>query len=361
MITFTLIGTGWRAAFFVRVAKALPHLFFISGVWNHREESGVAFCKEHNLPWQPSLNALLGTQCDFVVNCCAWQAAAQTNLLLLREGIPTLTETPPALEEEDLAALWALAQEKNACFEVAEQYFLQPYLQAAQAIVDSGALGKVSDVTLSMMHGYHAVSVLRRLLGVGMQGCTISAQSFAFSVCPTGGRAGIVRTSEPKQAEKTIALISFDGGARALYSFSPEQYFSSIRSWDMVVCGERGEINQLAVRRLNARGEPVCEAMHRVDTGAYGNNEGYSLRGIQWNGDWVYQNPFAEKTIADGFRLTDEELAIAEALCRMHRSTQGGAPHYLLREALQDTWISQLINRAAQTGQPQCAQAPLWA
>ena len=65
-----------------------------------------------------------------------------------------LCETPAALEEDALRALWQLHRQ-GAKLQVAEQYWLYPTLAKRLAAVRSGALGTPQFVRLSVAHGYH--------------------------------------------------------------------------------------------------------------------------------------------------------------------------------------------------------------
>lgn len=346
MIRFGLIGTGWRAEFFARIARALPEIFRIVGVWNHREETGRRFCGRFSLPYIESRTALLGMDMDFVVNCCSWEVVHEYNLELISEGIAVLAETPPTLDEEGLNELWELLRNNKVRFQVAEQYFLQPYHQSVQNIVDTGLLGKPCDLMLSMMHGYHAVSVMRRLLKTGMTGCEISGRKYIHSIIQTCGRDGLVTNGEPYDCEKYSAVFEFDNGTQAYYDFAPEQYFSRIRSRSLRLCGQCGEVNDHDVRHMTSTGEFACQTMQRVELGHYSNNEGFSLRGIMLGERYLYRNPFEESNISDCFRLNDDELAIAEMLCAMKTYTDTGREFYPLADAFEDTYLSFLLTKA---------------
>ena len=42
-IRFGLIGSGWRAEFYIRIAKALPEMFDLAAVMIRSKEKGEAF------------------------------------------------------------------------------------------------------------------------------------------------------------------------------------------------------------------------------------------------------------------------------------------------------------------------------
>ena len=68
-IRFGIIGSGWRALFYVRAAKALPERFELTGVVCHTKDKAQAFAAEHGVFASASLEELLKTQPEFVI-CC---------------------------------------------------------------------------------------------------------------------------------------------------------------------------------------------------------------------------------------------------------------------------------------------------
>ena len=62
--------------------------------------------------------------------------------------------------------------------QVAEQYLLMPAHAARLAAVRDGAIGAPTSVQVSSTHLYHAVSMIRGLLGVGFEPVTVTARAF---------------------------------------------------------------------------------------------------------------------------------------------------------------------------------------
>lgn len=145
-------------------------------------------------------------------------------------------------------------------------------------------------------------------------------------------------------SEQTIAELDWDGKL-GLYDFTSDQYFSWIRSLRMLVRGERGEITDTSVRYLEDYRTPCEYELLRHNAGENGNLEGYYLKGITAGGAWVYRNPFAPG------RISDDEIAIAVCLEKMHAYARGGPSFYSLAEASQDHYLSLLINRASEIGE----------
>ena len=126
---------------------------------------------------------------DFVVTSVSWEANPGMLKLLASMGMPALSETPPATSVEEMEELCSLVND-GAKIQVAEQYFLQPHHSARLAFVKSGKLGRVTQAQVSVAHGYHGISVIRRFLGIGFENAKITATRFKSPIVKGPGRAG---------------------------------------------------------------------------------------------------------------------------------------------------------------------------
>lgn len=86
-------------------------------------------------------------------------------------GVSVLAETP---DLPGLRALWADVG-GSGLVQVAEQYLLMPSHAARAALVRFGAIGTPTQVQASSTHQYHAVSLMRGLLGAGGGAVTVRA------------------------------------------------------------------------------------------------------------------------------------------------------------------------------------------
>ena len=68
----------------------------------------------------------------------------------------------------------------------------------------------------------------------------------------------------------------------------------------------------------------------------------------------VYENPFPNA------RFNDDEIAVAECMQLMKNYVDGGAELYPLREALQDTYLSFMIEDAISDGKPIQTETQVW-
>lgn len=360
-ITFGIIGSGWRTEFYLRIAKAMPQQFRVSGIVTRSAERGKEVEECWGIPTFRTLEDLLfqpktdsstadtgegfeNDAPDFVVVSVPWKVAPGMIQQLVERKIPVLTETPPAPDLAGLIALNAFASTASgAIIQVAEQYHLQPLHAARIALVQSGKLGDVSQVQLSVCHGYHGISLIRKLLGVGYENAEITAIETRTPLVGSPDRNGPPEAEHMGESRQVIAQLNF-GSKLAIFDFSDDQYFSWIRGQRLLVRGSHGELIDKTVRYLKDYRTPIIAELHRENAGEDGNLEGLFLKGILLGEEWLYRNP----TLPG--RLTDDEIAIADCLIRMHAHVHGGPAFYSLAEASQDHYLSLMMEQAVRTG-----------
>lgn len=353
-IRFAIIGYGWRAAFYYRIAKILPELFQITaGVLRTPERAEEVAEKEHIFATANPDEALAGEP-DFAVLCVPRNLTKDYLVSLMDKGIPVLCETPPGKDTGELLQLWTEAQEKRGKIQIAEQYFLQPYYAAVQKLIDAGYLGEISSVTLSALHDYHAFSIYRKLLNIKYENCAIQGQRFESSVTATNGRNGFDTSGTILKEERSLASICFENGKTALYDFESQQYFSLIRSRKWNIRGSRGEINDMTVSFLNSQNLPIEQPLHRLDVGRNNNSE-WAHRGISFLDKMLYENPFYPA------RMNDDEIAVSSCLLAMKEYVESGKEFYPLRDALQDAYLSFLMHDAMESGGRIRSETQPWA
>ncbi len=350
---FVMIGYGWRADFFYRIAKYLPDTFSICAAVLRTKERAREVAKKEGVFATDHLDEALATNPDFVVLCLPRAIVKDYLHILMEKDIPVLCETPPAKDIDELNALWELKEKYKGRVQVAEQYYVQPLYAAWLKVIEDGFLGQVSNMTLSSVHAYHAVSIFRKMLGVGFENCTIRAKQYEFDVTETGSRQGVLRTGKVKKATRQIATLEFESGKVGFLDFSGEQYASLIRTRRLNIQGHRGEINDMTLRYLNEKHIGVTMELNRIDDGIY-NNKDWSHQGIMLGSSFVYENPFPRA------RLNDDEIAIATCLMNMKTYVTTGEGGYSLQEALQDTYIGFMIEEANQGGQVIETKAQSW-
>lgn len=358
-VHFGVVGGGWRAEFYMRIARALPDLFHIDGMVVRQADKGAAIEREWGIPTYRSLAELLaaGRRPSFMVTAVPWAANAAIITELVEHGLPVLSETPAGPDMESMLAVWRLV-EQGARLQVAEQYIYQPLHAARLAFIATGVLGTISHVQVSVAHGYHGISLIRHFLGVGLANAVIEARQFTSPVVAGPSRKGPPEEERLEPSEHILAIFDFQhpaGRRIGVFDWDDEQYFSWIRNQRVLVRGERGEIiNDQAYYLADFR-TPIQVTFRRVNAGEGGNLEGYHLKGYTVGGNWIYRNPFAPG------RLSDDEIAVATSLYKMHEYVAGGPSFYSWAEACQDRYLDLCLSKALKTGAAVQTETQLWA
>ena len=351
---FAVVGAGWRTDFFLRVASALPQMR-LCGVVARNETRGKEVESDWGIPCFASVTDLMrSTRPSFVIASVSAEAMSDVCIELAGHAVPILAETPPATDLDGLVSLYLALSEAGARIQVAEQYWAQPLHAARQAVVDSGVLGPINQVNLSVCHGYHATSLIRRLLGVGFEPARIRGYRFKSRVIAGPDRSG--SPSDEREVDIETDFASLDFGDRiGLYEFCLPQYRSWIRGQRVCIRGERGEIIDDRVTYLKDEVTPISARLIRHEAGHNGNLEGLHLKAIQFQDDWVYRNPVVPA------RLSDEEIAVARCLLDMQRFVEQGRSFYSLEEASQDQYLALACTKAIETGDTVQTEAQMWA
>ncbi|MBP3657053.1 MAG: Gfo/Idh/MocA family oxidoreductase [Clostridia bacterium] len=349
-IRYGVIGTGWRALFFVRAAKLLPELFDLVGVVCRNEERAAQFAAEHGVRTFARPEELIAEGPEYVVSCMPKAAMCDMVTGLLGRGVNVLSETPLAVNQDDLMRLWEAHQQSGAVLQLAEQYFLWPTHQARRAIIDQGLLGDVCSCWISDAHDYHGISLLRHYLQPQPGEIAMSAHCTTHPIVVTGGRDGVHTDGEIGYEKRTFAQISYPDGKLGLYDFSGTQYHSRIRTRHLRVIGTRGEIFDREVRWVDAAGRPQCACIEvRRDVAAG------TVRAVDFEGQRLYTNPFPA-----GVPMTEDEIAVFDVMLRMGRAVRGGEPFYSDAKAFGDTYLSTLLWDLSERGASGNTQKMPW-
>jgi hypothetical protein len=207
--SFAVIGAGWRGLYFLRIARALPDRFRVTGIVVRDPDRARRTQAEWGVPAHPSLQALLGTGLPDFLALAVTRASAPALLAeAAAANLPVMPETPPAADLAGLLQVWRLV-EAGARIQAAEQYLFHPWHAARLALVRSGRLGDVSQVQISIAHAYHGMSLLRLMLGVGFDTAHISARTFSAPLVAGPGRQGPPTQQEVISSEQVIAQVEF--------------------------------------------------------------------------------------------------------------------------------------------------------
>jgi predicted dehydrogenase len=343
MTSFAVIGAGWRAEMFWRLADGLP------GV----ECLGAVVRTPRSLP-VPTFASLDEVRPDFVVTAVPWEVNPGVIVDAVDRGLPVLAETPPAPDEAGLAELWA-AVGGTDLVQVAEQYLMVPAHAARLAAVRAGVIGTPTQVQVSSTHQYHAVSLIRGLLGAGRGPVTVRASRTTAPLVDPLTRDGWTDDPEPKPATTTIATLDFGDERSGLYDFTDNQWHNQLRFRRILVRGTHGELRDDEVVRLAAPRTVIRTPLVRRQTGYDLDLDGFETDTITLGDEVLFRNPFL------GRRWNDEEIAIATLLQTMATWVRGdGPPPYPLADGAHDHLVALAIEQSADTDRTVTTAAAPW-
>lgn len=348
-LRYVIVGSGWRAMFYVRIAKALPERFEVCAMVCRTQEKAEEIRAKYKIPVSLSEEECRDMKPDFAVIAVDKPSIGETACRFADWGVPVLCETPAGLCMEDLERLWELADSKKRSIQVAEQYLFYPSVASRLAAVESGILGEPEFMDLSLAHGYHGASMIRAFLNTWDEKVSISGRAFPAKVAQTGTREGAVYEGEIRDYMRERLTLEFESGKTAFYDFCGVQYHSAIRTRRLNVQGPLGELDGFRARYLDGNMVPACEAIE-VKRGFRGTVESVAL-----GARILYRNPFP------GSGLTEDETAVASVLDGMEAYLRDGIELYPLRHALQDAYLSILMENALkQPGKPVCSSPQPW-
>lgn len=354
-VRFGIVGSGWRADFFARLAALLPERLTLAGAAVRRPESAEAVTRRWKVPAYLSPEELIaGQRPDFVVTAVPWPVNPEVVGTLVAAGVPVLAETPPAPDAAGLRALWERVGSRSLV-QVAEQYLLMPGHAARRELVRRGVIGVPTSVQVSSTHGYHAVSMIRGLTGAGFGPVRVVASRHTAPLLDPLTRDGWTGAGEPGEAATTLATLDFGGGVSGLYDFTDNQWHNRLRARRIVVRGSLGEIVDDEVVRWGGPQTVLRSGIRRSQLGHDLNLDGFDTEHLMFEGEVVWRNPFL------GLRLMDEEIAIARLLLETAAWSRDAGPEpYPLADGCQDHLLSLAIDEAAHSGLPVTTAEEPW-
>jgi len=354
-IRYGIVGSGWRSGAFVRIAQRLDDRFTVAGVVTRSAQRAAAIETEWRTRAFGSVDQLLAAgRLDFVITSVPHTVTPSVIRELVARKTVVLAETPPAGDLESLRELWNDVG-ASGLVQVAEQYPFSPGNVARRAVIAASVLGTPTWAQVSSTQQYHAVALLRSMLGIGFESARVSARSFRLPVVDPQSRAGWSDHLDPVELTSTLATIDF-GQAVGVYDYTDNHVRNPVRSNRMLVRGTHGELVDDHVARLAKPRAPLASSLHRWQTGEYLNFEQRDLYNISFEGEVVYENPYF------GAGLSDEDIAVATLLEQTGAFSRGeGGPPYPLGEAAQDQLIALAISRSAHTGETVTTGQEAWA
>jgi predicted dehydrogenase len=346
--TFALVGAGWRARMFLAVAEQLGTVTCAAVV--------APTPRRLSVPVFASLAACLSElRADFVLTATPRSETPRVVAEAVDRGLPVLAETPPAPDLEGLRRLWSQVG-GSGLVQVAEQYALMPSHAARIALVDSGAIGTPTQVQVSSTQEYHAVALIRRLLGAGRGTVTVRASRLTAPLVSPLNRGGWTDDEQPHPATTTIATLDFGQARSGLYDFTEQQTRNQLRFRRITVRGTAGELHNDEVVRMTGPRTLVRAPLVRRQTGHDLDLIGYDTEHISLGSEVLYRNPYP------GRRWMDDEIAMATLLEQMAGWVRGEGPEpYPLAEGLQDQHVALAVEQAADADAPVTTSVEAWA
>lgn len=348
MTSFAVVGAGWRAEMFWRLAGGLDDVECVGAVVRTPRELAVpvytslAECVDQAAP-------------DFLVTAVPWDVNPGVIVEAVQRGLPVLAETPPAPDAAGLRKLWADVGE-SGLVQVAEQYLLVPAHAARLAAVRAGVIGTPTQVQVSSTHQYHAISMIRGLLGAGRGPVTVRASRSTAPLVNPLTRDGWTGDPDPHPATTTIATLDFGDGRSGLYDFTDNQWHNQLRFRRLLVRGSHGELRDDEVIRLGEPRTLLRSPLVRRQTGYDLDLDGFDTETITLDGQVLFRNPYP------GRRWSDEEIAIATLLDATAAWVRGEAPApYPLADGAQDHLIALAVEEAADTDRTVTTSTEIWA
>jgi predicted dehydrogenase len=345
--TFALIGSGWRAQVFLKLADQLGTVRCAGAV--------VRTPRRLDVPTFTSLDACLReTRVDFVLTATPRSETPGFITDAVNRKLPVLAETPPAPDLEGLRSLWSAVGD-SGLVQVAEQYLLMPSHAARAALVASGVIGTPTQVQVSSTQQYHAVSLIRGLLAAGRGPVSVRATRFTAPLVSPLSRAGWTDDEEAHPTTTTIATLDFGNGRSGVYDFTEQQTRNQLRFRRLTVRGSAGELHNDEVVRMTGPRTLVRTPLVRRQTGHDLDLIGYDTEHISLGSEVLYHNPYP------GRRWMDDEIAMATLLERMASWVRGEGPApYPLAEGAQDQQVALAIEQSADTDTPVTTSREAW-
>lgn len=312
---FAIVGSGWRAAFYVRIAKAFPEQFELLYMLCRTSEKAERLAKELDIPTTTKIQDCIDAKPDFVVVAVTKSSMTDVALEWVERGFFVLAETPAALNLETIEKLKSLGEKGNRLV-IAEQFHLYPEYSAILSLLKKDLIGEPTTLNISLAHEYHAASLIRMILRIPIDmKFSVHAKTYEFPTTETLTRYERFTDGRIANKKRTAATFEFENGKVAFYDFDSEQYRSPIRKNTLKIQGVRGEIIDRKVYYLDEKNEA-----QEMD--------------IAFETTELTQKAAAKK-------LSQDETAIATLMQKMSAYTQGTVANpYPLEEAIQDSYMA---------------------
>ena len=333
-IRYVIVGSGYRAAYYGRIARKFPELF--SAMFLCRSEEKARLVEEHTgIAGTTDEEKAIAFDPDFIVVAINREKVGAVTIEWAERGFPVLAETPVASSMDELEKLWTLSRKAGVKISSSEQYHRYPILAAGLSCVQHGEIGAPVSMYLSLAHEYHGFSLIRRGLQTEDERYSVYAVRTASDAEATDSRYGAILDGSTVNEERDTAFITFSSGETAIYDFAPLQYRSFIRSRHLSIRGTKGEWSDRIVYYTDSRNRPQRTFLMPEIEERYRDLDTQGLRDLR--------KVWAPELFLD---TEQDEFAIASVLLDMGSFVQGGPSPYPLEEALDDAYFTLLLRQA---------------
>lgn len=338
--------------YYVRIVRALPEVFELSGLLCRTGEKAEKLAAEQNIITTTAVDEIISGQPEFVVVAVDKMHVAEVATQWLDRGYPVVAETPAAMDEDTLNRLWKYYLNGHKLI-IAEQYLKYSENIARMKLIERNLIGSPEYLYLSLAHEYHGVSLMRAFLNIPCNmSFTVKAEEFSFPTMETLSRYERFTDGRISDKKRVLATFRFEDGRVCLYDFGSEQYRSPIRSNLYKLQGVRGEIVNDKVCWLDDNCKPYQAALSYQSREVEYDEKNPNLQCIEeiteisCNDEIMYSPPFGL------CGLSQDETAISQLLFQMGEYVKGkGKEPYPLREALQDAYMAILLRKAISCGE----------
>lgn len=355
-IRFAIEGTGWRAGYYLRIAKLLSSRFELVGMVSRSEERAKALSGELEINVTADKDSILAANVDFVVIAAKKDLLFELGKYWLGKGVPVVLETPAGMDEGTLREIEGEAN-SGAKIYVAEQYFRYPQILALTSLIKSGKIGNPEMLFLSYAHEYHGYSIARALLEPKGE-VTIKGERHEFDITRTLTRNESYTDGVTVKKPWDHLTLQWEDGKVCYFDFCPEEYRSPICTPEIKIQGDRGlirffgkEIAEISTDRvakqivgqisyLNEENRAVCEPIIQmtriVKTGEENPNwsEYQEIMDIRVGADLLYYDKYGMAG------LSADETAIAQVLEDAGEFVKTGNAAYPVQLALEDARVA---------------------
>ncbi len=333
-IRYIVIGSGWRAMFYARIAAALPEDFELCALYCRSREKADKVFKETGAHTTTSIEECIACKPDFAVIAVSKGDIFKVAEEWLDRGIPVLCETPLGSSVDEIRHIWQLHKD-GALIQTAEQYHLYPTYSAMLALLGENIMGEPYNITLSAIHDYHGVSIIRKVLRINQEPFKIYGREHIFPVVETMSR--YEKFYDGRTADKGRTRLTLDYGKKCgFYDFCSVQYRSFIRDRYINIQGVKGECTNRTYIYLDRDFLPHRDSLEITE-------ENGGVSSICFKGRELYKNEFSAL-------MPEDETAIAKMLMGMKKYIKTGEEIYSVKDALTDSFTALKMIEAAESG-----------